>query len=55
MLLSEQTNILPETFAHSLMLVAPKRGEIVREIGNEMRRLVEPLGKLISLEMGNTQ
>lgn len=33
-------------------LPAPKRGEIVREIGNEIRRLKKPLGRLISLEMG---
>jgi len=31
---------------------APKRGEIVRQIGNALREKLEPLGKLISLEMG---
>lgn len=31
---------------------APQRGEIVRLIGNEFRRLKEPLGELVSLEMG---
>lgn len=31
---------------------APKRGEIVRQIGNELRKYKEPLGKLVSLEMG---
>lgn len=31
---------------------APKRGEVVREIGDALRRHKEPLGKLISLEMG---
>lgn len=31
---------------------APKRGEIVRQIGNALRSKLEPLGKLISLEMG---
>jgi aldehyde dehydrogenase (NAD+) len=31
---------------------APKRGQIVREIAVEARRLKEPLGKLITLEMG---
>jgi len=30
----------------------PQRGQIVREIGDELRRLKEPLGKLITLEMG---
>ena len=31
---------------------APQRGEIVRLIGNEFRRLKDPLGDLVSLEMG---
>jgi aldehyde dehydrogenase (NAD+) len=34
------------------MIPAPKRGEIVRQVANEIRRLKEPLGKLITLEMG---
>ncbi|MCC7233374.1 MAG: aldehyde dehydrogenase family protein [Bacteroidia bacterium] len=31
---------------------APKRGEIVRQIGEELRKYKEPLGKLVSYEMG---
>lgn len=31
---------------------APKRGEIVRQIGCAFRQKLEPLGKLVSLEMG---
>ena len=31
---------------------APKRGEIVRQIGLELRKYKEPLGKLVTLEMG---
>jgi len=31
---------------------APARGEIVRQIGDEMRKMKEPLGKLVSLEKG---
>jgi len=31
---------------------APKRGEVVRDLGNALRELKEPLGDLISLEMG---
>ncbi len=31
---------------------APQRGEIVRLIGNEFRKLKEPLGELVTLEMG---
>ncbi|MBW2528570.1 MAG: aldehyde dehydrogenase family protein [Deltaproteobacteria bacterium] len=31
---------------------APRRGQVVREIGEELRRLRKPLGALVSLEMG---
>ena len=31
---------------------APKRGEIVRQLGDELRLLKEPLGRLVSLEAG---
>jgi aldehyde dehydrogenase family 7 protein A1 len=31
---------------------APHRGEIVRQIGDALRQNLEPLGKLVSLEMG---
>ncbi|TVQ53025.1 MAG: aldehyde dehydrogenase family protein [Phycisphaerales bacterium] len=34
------------------MLPAPKRGEIVRQIGLALRDRLEPLGELVSLEMG---
>jgi aldehyde dehydrogenase family 7 protein A1 len=33
-------------------LPAPRRGEIVRKIGDALRSKLEPLGKLVSLEMG---
>lgn len=33
-------------------LPAPKRGEIVRQIGDALRNKLVPLGKLVSLEMG---
>ena len=33
---------------------APKRGEIVRQIGDELRKYKEPLGKLVSYEMGKS-
>lgn len=33
-------------------LPAPKRGEIVRQIGDALRQNLVPLGKLVSLEMG---
>jgi len=34
------------------MMPAPKRGEIVRQIGEELRRYKRPLGQLVSWEMG---
>ena len=34
------------------MIPAPKRGEVVRLIGDELRKYKEPLGKLVSYEMG---
>ncbi len=41
-----------ETFRKWRMLPAPKRGEIVREIGEELRRRKRELGRLVTLEMG---
>jgi aldehyde dehydrogenase (NAD+) len=40
------------TFQRWRMLPAPKRGEIVREIGDELRRNKDELGTLVTLEMG---
>ncbi len=34
------------------MMPAPKRGEIVRQMGDALRQYKEPLGKLVSYEMG---
>ena len=31
---------------------APRRGEIVRQLGDELRRYKDPLGRLVTLEMG---
>src|ERR1017187_886012 len=39
-------------FIHWRMVPAPKRGEVVRLIGDELRKYKEPLGKLVSYEMG---
>jgi aldehyde dehydrogenase (NAD+) len=41
-----------QTFERWRMLPAPKRGEIVREIGDELRRAKDELGKLVTLETG---
>ena len=41
-----------ERFKTWRMMPAPARGEIVRDLGNELRTFKEPLGRLVSLEMG---
>ena len=41
-----------EAFKSWRMVPAPKRGEMVRAIGDELRKYKEPLGKLVTLEMG---
>ena len=41
-----------EGFKTWRMVPAPIRGQVIRDLGEELRRLKEPLGKLVSLEMG---
>lgn len=41
-----------EAFKYWRMVPAPVRGEIVRQMGEELRKYKEPLGKLVSYEMG---
>jgi aldehyde dehydrogenase (NAD+) len=41
-----------EAFGKWRELPAPARGQIVREIGDEFRKLKQPMGELLSLEMG---
>ena len=41
-----------EAFASWRMVPAPKRGEIVRQLGEELRRNKDALGRLVSLEAG---
>ena len=36
------------------MIPAPQRGEIVRQVGDALRKYKEPLGKLVSYEMGKS-
>ncbi|WP_203294906.1 L-piperidine-6-carboxylate dehydrogenase [Luteirhabdus pelagi] len=43
-----------EAFKKWRTLPAPQRGEIVRQFNEELRRLKEPLGKLVSYEMGKS-
>jgi aldehyde dehydrogenase (NAD+) len=40
------------TFESWRMLPAPKRGDMIRDLGNVLREYKEPLGELVSLEMG---
>jgi aldehyde dehydrogenase (NAD+) len=43
-----------EAFKTFRDMPAPQRGEIVRQFGNKLRELKEPLGKLVSYEMGKS-
>ncbi len=41
-------------FADWRIIPAPQRGEMVRQFGDKLRELKEPLGKLVSYEMGKS-
>jgi aldehyde dehydrogenase (NAD+) len=43
-----------EAFLTWRMMPSPKRGEIVRQFGEALRQYKEPLGKLVSYEMGKS-
>ncbi len=43
-----------EAFKTWRVMPAPQRGEIVRQFGDKLRKLKEPLGKLVSYEMGKS-
>ena len=43
-----------EAFKEWRMVPAPKRGEIVRQLGDKLRKYKEDLGKLVSYEMGKS-
>ncbi|MCB0486378.1 MAG: aldehyde dehydrogenase family protein, partial [Flavobacteriaceae bacterium] len=43
-----------EAFKTWKLMPAPRRGEIVRQFGDKLRELKEPLGKLVSYEMGKS-
>lgn len=43
-----------EAFVQWRLLPAPKRGEIVRQYGEELRCMKDPLGRLVSYEMGKS-
>ncbi|MGE0929501.1 L-piperidine-6-carboxylate dehydrogenase [Peijinzhouia sedimentorum] len=43
-----------KAFEYWRMVPAPQRGEIVRQIGDELRKYKDPLGRLVSYEMGKS-
>src|SRR5258705_13920124 len=43
-----------EAFKTWRMMPAPKRGEIIRQVAEALRHYKEPLGKLVSYEMGKS-
>lgn len=47
-------NKAQEAFKTWRLMPAPQRGEIVRQIGDALRSKKEPLGKLVSYEMGKS-
>ncbi len=47
-------SVATEAFKQWRKMPAPQRGEIVRQFGEKLRELKEPLGKLVSYEMGKS-
>ncbi|MCC7333140.1 MAG: aldehyde dehydrogenase family protein [Flavobacteriales bacterium] len=47
-------NTASDAFRIFRAIPAPKRGELVRQFGQKLRELKEPLGKLVSYEMGKS-
>ena len=43
-----------EAFLYWRNIPAPQRGEVVRQIGDKLRKYKDPLGKLVSYEMGKS-
>ena len=43
-----------EAFVHWQTIPAPQRGEVVRQFGEKLREYKEPLGQLVSYEMGKS-
>jgi len=50
----EVVKLSEKAFKEWRLIPAPKRGEVVRQIGNELRNYKEHLGKLVSYEMGKS-
>lgn len=50
--MAECVRVGHEAYGTWAAMPAPRRGEIVRQIGDELRRNLQPLGRLVALEMG---
>jgi aldehyde dehydrogenase (NAD+) len=50
----QMINAATSAFKTWRVMPAPQRGEIVRQFGEKLRELKEPLGKLVSYEMGKS-
>lgn len=46
--------VADRAFQEWRMWPAPKRGEVIRQVGEALRKYKEPLGKLVSYEMGKS-
>jgi len=53
--LEECLRVADDAYKQWRNLPAPFRGDVIRQIGDELRKFREPLGKLVSLEMGKIQ
>lgn len=47
-------SVAQKAFTHWQKVPAPKRGDIVRQMGDKLRAYKEPLGQLVSYEMGKS-
>jgi aldehyde dehydrogenase (NAD+) len=43
-----------KAFEEWRMMPAPKRGEVIRQMGDQLRKFKQPLGELVSFEMGKS-
>ncbi len=43
-----------KAFEEWRMIPAPKRGEVIRQMGDQLRKFKQPLGELVSFEMGKS-
>jgi aldehyde dehydrogenase (NAD+) len=49
------TSAAQDAFLRWREVPAPKRGEVIRDLGDALRELKEPLGDLVTVEMGKTR